>query len=269
MPDYRSIHDFAIKYRELYKSQKTTEADVSDNFPEECFALGFDMDCGKSFMDSFQSAPFYNSDALAEIIDAIENTMLLGNTIFSRWRYVTHWAGFSSLLDDYNRKWFLTAFNRLEIIALESIKKQFKFEGGLRRFQLMSNNIGYGPIPLPEGNEVEQRLTITSDGRMWLSRYRYGATGDRDKYELIKKKFQKIDSAPIINAFEKFFQCGYDIYSATDVGSWELRLINADGDIFKTHGALISGHQELDALSTLIRNKIGYRDLFVFNGDIS
>lgn len=62
MPDYLSIHDFAVRYQKLYENRKTTETDVSENVPEQCFALGFDMDCGKRFMDSFQNAPFYNSD---------------------------------------------------------------------------------------------------------------------------------------------------------------------------------------------------------------
>lgn len=266
MPNYLSIHDFAVRYQKLYKNRKTTENDVSKNFPEQCFALGFDMDCGKRFMDSFQNAPFYNPNALAEIIEDIGATMLLGGAIFSRWRYVTHWADFSSLLDDYNRKWFVTAFKRLAVIALTSHEKQFRFKGELQRMQLISNNIGYGPIPLPSDKEVEQHLTITSDGRVWLSRYRYGAIGDNDKYELIAKQYIKIDATRIIKEMEKFFQGGYDIYNATDVGSWVLRLINTDGDILRTHGALTSGHQELDALSALIRRNIGECTLFVFNG---
>ncbi|MBQ9364482.1 MAG: hypothetical protein IJT82_01790 [Schwartzia sp.] len=269
MPDYLAIHDFAKRYRDIYKNHNTTESDVSDNFSEQCFELGFEMDCGKSFIDLFQSAPFYNPDALEEVIDDIVDTMLLGCAIFSRWRYVTHWEVFSSLLDERNRKWFLTAFDRLAVIALKSYKKQFRFRGELRKLQLISNNIGFGPIPLPSDIEVEQRLTIISGGRVWLSRYRYGAMGDRDKYELMDKLHLKIDTISIIQEVEQFFRKGYDIYSATDVGAWELRLTNTDGDIFKTHGALTSGHHALDALSDHIRKESGYRDLFVFNGGIS
>lgn len=163
MPDYLRIRDFAENYQKLYANPNTTEDDVSDNFPEQCFAFGFEMDCGKSFMDSFQNALFYNPDALAEVIEDICDTMLLGGAIFSRWRYVTHWEDFSSLLDDYNRRWFVTAFKRLAIIALESYEKQFRFNGRLKKLQLVSNNIGYGSIPLPGDDEVEQRLTITYD----------------------------------------------------------------------------------------------------------
>lgn len=269
MPDYLAIHDFAKRYRDIYTNHNITESDVSDNFPEQCFELGFEMDCGKSFMDLFQNAPFYNPDALEEVIDDIVDTMLLGGAIFSRWRYVTHWSDFSSLLDDRSRKWFVIAFDRLAVIALESYKKQFRFKGELQKLQLVSNNIGFGPIPLPSDTEVEQRLTIISDGRVWLSRYRYGAMGGRDKYELMEKLHLKIDTISIIQEVEQFFRKGYDVYAATDVGSWELRLTNTDGDIFKTHGALISGYNALDALSDLIRRNLGYRDLFVFDGGIS
>ena len=132
MPDYLRIHDFAARYRDIYAKHNTTESDVSDNFPEQCFELGFEMDCGKSFMDLFQNMPFYNPDALADVISDIKDTMLLGSAIFSRWRYVTHWEESSSLLDDRNRKWFVIAFNRLAVIALKSYEKQFRFEGELR-----------------------------------------------------------------------------------------------------------------------------------------
>lgn len=269
MPDYLCIRDFAERYQKLYATPNTTEDDVSNNFPEQCFAFGFEMDCGKSFIDSFQNAPFYNPDALAEVIDDIWDTMLLGGAIFSRWRYVTHWEDFSSLLDDYNRRWFVTAFKRLAVIALTAHEKQFRFKGKLRKLQLVSNNIGYGSIPLPREDEVEQRLTIVSDGRVWLSRYKYGANGDSDKYELTVKQHLKIDATPLIREFEHFFHEGYDAHAATDVGSWELRLQNMDGDIFKTHGSLVSGHKELDLLSDSIRSKIGYHDLFAFNGATS
>ena len=47
------IHEFAIKYHQLYSSPKTEERDVESTFAEECFALGFKMDCGESFQKEY------------------------------------------------------------------------------------------------------------------------------------------------------------------------------------------------------------------------
>ena len=44
----------------------------------------------------------------------------------------------------------------------------------IRKLQITSNSQSYGPRPNPE-EEVEQHLTLLSNGRIWLSRYRYGS----------------------------------------------------------------------------------------------
>lgn len=267
MPNYQRIHDFAVKYQKLYENPKTTEADVSEGFAEQCFALGFEMDCGKSFMELFPNAPFYSPDALAEIIDEVGHTMLLGGAIFSRWRYVTHWADFSSLLDERNRKWFAIAFKRLAIIALESYENQFRFEGTLRKIQITSYHGGFGPMPAPE-DEAMQRLTLLANGRVWLSRYSYGNV--YGKYALIEKRFFRIDvdaAKRIIQTTDTYFTRGYDRHFATDVGTWDLILTNVNGTEFKTHGSVVEGDKCLDSLSNMIRKETGCRNLLVFDGN--
>lgn len=42
-----------------------------------------------------------------------------------------------------------------------------------KSIQIKSNKIGFGPLPQPE-DEVEQHLTITATGGVWLSRYSFG-----------------------------------------------------------------------------------------------
>ena len=57
------------------------------------------------------------------------------------------------------------------------------FEGQLKKLQLISNRICYGPCPESD-DEVEQHLTITANGRVWFSRYCFGENG---KYRLLQK----------------------------------------------------------------------------------
>lgn len=108
------IHFFAVKYLDIFNDPQVNYLEFERNLGEECQRLGFDMDAGESFIKQCSKEAFYNADVLEQIIDKVDSVKLLGNGIFSRWRYITHWAGVSaSLLSEENKKWFLIALNRL------------------------------------------------------------------------------------------------------------------------------------------------------------
>ena len=119
MGERKKIHDFAVKYHSLYVNPQTTEREVEDGFSDQCFALGFEMDCGERFIETFSKGAFYEKEDLEQIISDIDDIMLLGSAIFSHWRAVTHWD-YSSLLGEEHRPWFITAFGRLAVITEES-----------------------------------------------------------------------------------------------------------------------------------------------------
>lgn len=146
--------------------------------------------------------------------------------------------------------------------------KKSVFKGKLQKFQLVSNSIDYGPCPNIE-DEVEQRLTITANGRVWLSRYRFGTAGDR--YELIDKTHFSIpsnDANEILVAVTNYFACENNILISTDAGVWNLALTNEKGKIFKISGNLFEYQEtQLDGISDLIRTKLCRNDLLVFDGN--
>ena len=144
----------------------------------------------------------------------------------------------------------------------------FIFEGTLRKIQLISNNICYGPCPEPV-YEIEQHLTITADGRVWVSRYRFGVPGS--EHELIEKSNFCISAEAvekIMGAVTDYFGNEYDIDFATDVGSWNLVLTNTEGKSYKMTGPLCHDLQTTSGgLSDLIRTNLNRNDLFAFNGN--
>ena len=144
----------------------------------------------------------------------------------------------------------------------------FTFEGTLRKIQLISNNICYGPCPEPE-DEIEQHLTITADGRVWFSRYRFGVPGSYR--ELIEKLTFSISSEAvkkIMGAVTDYFGNEYDLDFVTDVGSWDLVLTNTEGKNYKMKGSLCHDLQTTSGgLSDLIRTNLNRNDLFVFDGN--
>ena len=64
------------------------------------------------------------------------------------------------------------------------------FHGELQKIRLIANNMGYGPLPAPD-EEVEQRLTMTREGKVWLSRYSFH---DTMRNRLMSRKQFSVDS---------------------------------------------------------------------------
>ncbi|MDE7360430.1 MAG: hypothetical protein K2N38_00675 [Oscillospiraceae bacterium] len=148
-------------------------------------------------------------------------------------------------------------------IDLTEYKIIHKFKDTLRKIQLVSNNICFGPIPDPK-DEVEQRLTITADGRVWLSRYRFSS-------ELIEKRSFSISEEAVKKIMKRvsgFFKNGDPDCLATDIGFWDLVLTNTSGKTFKFRGSLCRFLcSELGELSDMIRAELARNDLFVFDGN--
>lgn len=118
-----SIEDFCKKYIEYFRNLKR-EPQVdryyfidSPVFARECTALGFEMDCGDSFIRKYGEEAFCSEEAFARIVNIITDVKVLGDGIFSQWRYYNHWAESSQALYDAVG-WFKLAFNRLYELAI-------------------------------------------------------------------------------------------------------------------------------------------------------
>ena len=153
-------------------------------------------------------------------------------------------------------------------VPFESPKPLPKFTGRLKKIQLISNNMGYGPEP-EQGEELEQHLTITDKGRVWLSRYCY----DRGNNKLLLKEKEsfKISAeavSAIMDAVTDYFSGDYQPRFATDIGSWDLTLTNDENEKICLTGSLTSRPPDPEEyLSDIIRNSLGRDDLFAFDGN--
>ena len=147
------------------------------------------------------------------------------------------------------------------------IGKYVKDDTPLKKFRLISNNICYGPCPDAD-EEVEQHLTILSDGRVWFSRYKYGL-GD-GKYELAEKKQLNIgkDIAVDILAFtKKYFDEKGIVMKCTDVGIWELFLTDENDSKYTIDGSVVPDDYTSE-ISNYIRERLPLENLFLFDGNI-
>ena len=201
------------------------------------------------------------------VIDEITDIRLLGSAIYSQWRYFNHWAyDAASILEFENRSWFILALSRLAVLSGEN---PFIFTGELKKIRIVSNRLGYGPCPEPD-EEVEQHITLNSEGRVWFSAYVFGQRRD-GHYEKARTQNLKVDKSVeerIISAFSEYFSNEYTEVFATDIGDWNMELTNTDGKTYQFRGSLCSEFivQGVD-LSDLLRNSLDMPDLYVFDGN--
>ena len=263
------IHAFANHYFDIFRDPKASNFQVGEGFAEKCFALGFEMDSGNSFCEKYPKA-FNDYSELDKIIEEIDDPQFLGTAIFSQWRYITHWSYCSHPLDEQYRPWFITAFGRLVTITSEDNSPPYVFHGNVKKVKIHSNNMGYGFLPR-EGTEVEQHLTITDDGRVWLTRYAISEDLNFAKLTKTEQRQFKISSDKakfLLDKYTKYFRDEYEISFATDVGSFEMQITDDEGKTAYFIGPLICEF-EVDGydLSQLTRDTVEDQTLFVFDNN--
>lgn len=275
MFDKRAIHDFATKYYELYSSSDTLEYQVEERFSDQCIEFGFKMDCGEAIERVYPNMKILDDNmAFSRVLRQIEDIGLLGSAIFSKYRYITHWAYCDSLLSESNREWFKMAFKRLqeltnevEFIDFTDDSRGFMpcFHGILDRIQLRTNGMCYGPCPEPE-DEIEQHLTIRRDGRVWFSGYNFGRyKGKNVKGRRIQYKMPQDNAKRIFDIFNKKFSKDFIMFYATDIGSWDLKLTNTLGEEFYYSGSMY-GEMECEGidLTKLLQEELNIEDVWGF-----
>lgn len=111
--------------------------------------------------------------------------------------------------------------------------------------------------------ETEQRLTINSEGRVWLTRDSF-ANG------IIQKTNFKANEEAVKNLLEVValrFSRDHELHFVTDIGSWEIILTNEEGKEFRYSGPMMESTDDVTyGLSDMTRRVLGRDDLFVFDG---
>ena len=113
---------FADKYLQFFSETSESNSDWkyrffdSGEFPDECWSLCFDMDCGHSFIEAYGEEAWRSLDGLKHVIDKMDNIYLIGNGLFSQWRGFNHWSS-PSYADDDTKEWFVLLLTRLKTLC--------------------------------------------------------------------------------------------------------------------------------------------------------
>ena len=100
-------------YYECYPKSKYDIFEYSE-FAEECWSLGFEMDCGESFIKNYGEEAWHSGEVVTSIAGQMNNIEIIGSGLFSKWRFFNHWACSDPTEDDV--KWFLTILRRMQEI---------------------------------------------------------------------------------------------------------------------------------------------------------
>lgn len=114
----QKIRQFALLWMQMYKNHASTPGYYFEDtaFVGEGLAdLGFEMDCGESFTAAFPNCNLGDYEAWKRVVNQVEDIQLLGNTIFSQWRYWNHWS--MARMEEQDFQWFILAFSRLAELA--------------------------------------------------------------------------------------------------------------------------------------------------------
>ena len=260
MATNKEIQAFAIKYYNLYMNPQATFGEATETFADECLTLGFKvMKYGEGLEREYPDENVWDAEGFDEISDDITDVHLLGSAIFSKWTAMEQ--------DDFSelsfRTWFIIAFARLATITDEQQTNPFVLTGKLKRFKLVSGDLNK-ESGQTDDQDAMQVLTVSSDGGIWLKRYK--SIGNAEipwAVEKIATNQETLES--IMQAFSSSFK-DYDVSLAFHVKVWQLELVDTEDRIVKISG-LMFGKSTFRSLSEFMREKLGRNDLLLFDGN--
>lgn len=117
-----TIKSFIKKWQPILTAWENSSVE-DPQLAEDCWAVGFDMDGGRSIVALSPEKDWLKADVLKKNLHLITDVNVMGSAIFSHWRYYTH--GYGPLADDAI-EWFTIAFDHLR--ALNTAKKENGFQ---------------------------------------------------------------------------------------------------------------------------------------------
>lgn len=125
---------------------------------------------------------------------------------------------------------------------------------------LFSNGVCYGPCPESDDERI-QKVTVSSTGKVYITLKNYeGKTLRRIQTMISPEK-----AVAWINNVNTHLSVLIDLMMITDVGSWNIEIVNEQKKKYCSSGYLIEGDSWLDKYSDELRELFDMPELYVFN----
>lgn len=104
----RAVKAFARRFREALERDGIAALERFD-WSGGFFGLGFEMDCGHAFEDTY-GLRLGDADSIDDLA-RVDDIAVLGSAVFSQCRFLTHW---SNGYRERDAAWLVAALKRLE-----------------------------------------------------------------------------------------------------------------------------------------------------------
>ncbi len=244
----------------------TKESEVNQNFPKECFSLGFQIRA-----EELQSGGLVQKEALADIsvlyeeLIRISDIERLGTILFSMWKHLSQWTK-EGLLIPFNRLWFITVLGRMEMLCSNTGMNPFLFRGKPKKITIISNNAIFGQ-PLEDREEIQQKLILAEDGNVSLEAYIYEEKkGNLNPGRIKEIEITKQHAEKLLLELSTYFKKDIALDIVDQQSFWLVKLENQKNEVFQYSGYLFQEEESLEKLSKRIRDRIKIENLLLFDG---
>lgn len=120
----KRISNFTDKYISLFENEYSRIKESyhyffeNGEFSDECRMLGFEMDCGHTFSNTYGMSTWDSLQGLKDNMGRVKDMNIIGSGLFSRWRFFNHWS--YSDANEEDREWFVLLFYRLKELNEEN-----------------------------------------------------------------------------------------------------------------------------------------------------
>jgi len=147
-----------------------------------------------------------------------------------------------------------------EYLALVSDNRLPLSTGVPKKITLNSNGICYGPCPELDDERI-QKVTVSATGKVYITLKNYEGTTLRR----LQKNISPEKASVWLNDVNTHLSVLVDLMMITDVGSWDIEIVNEQNKKYRTSGYLTEGDKWLDKYSDELREMLDMPELYVFN----
>lgn len=237
--------------------------------------LGFGMDGGRRFMKAYSKDAFCSAKGLLRVIFQVDDLLLLGTAIHSKYTYCTHKYAARPRCDHTDdEEWFLLAFARLYQLTSDGKYGEWLRSVKPQRLQMVVGEpFGYSSL---EGEEARQVLELRRSGRGCLTRFRWkewNTDGNRSMQRAEKIPFvlSKTRAGRIFALLSFVMEFNRDGRSDVDEETWSLRIWGPKGGSVKCSGRCVctpdlSGWNMETRLGDILRKELKLPLFWGFDG---
>ena len=254
-------YEFAFRWSAIFRRNSADFATAANHYLNE-FVQVYGNERTEDTDHNIQALLLVQDyDCLQEILWDQYNTSLLFDAVWAFCEENVQQVLNSETENQRKSGWVSMVLARIAALLSENL---LPFQGIPRAMRLVSNRNSLLAAQYP-WEEILQILRIDQLGNASVSGHIHGTEGLKMRKKLlpVSEKTAQV----VLNQVASFFQGETGTHDAFDAGTWELELVNTEGDTYRFTGDLYGqANDALSMLSDQVRSELQTNALFAFDG---